>query len=255
MESFSKKIKQPLTSDHFMRIFLIIIVFTFVVGRCIGQGNDSAWISNYISGFVADTGLNLAPAEFIDEKGNIIVLSDFKGRILYIDIWTTWCVNCIANFNHSKKLHERLKAIHLDTSILFINICTEDSRSKWKNALKENQPIGINLYARDTSFYQTWKIDDFPRYLIIDQMGKIMSFNGPDVRDGSIDYVLYAATKNTKPVTAISIVFKQSQYFYKYGRYTNDAEGIDYENWFNSTVKLRFEHSKQQDQPKKENSR
>jgi hypothetical protein len=121
--------------------------------------------------------------------------------------------------------------------------------------LKKNNPEGVNLYATDTTLYKTWKIDAFPRYIIVDKEGKIMSLNGVDVRDGFIDYVLYAATKNIKPAVAVWTCFRQYKYFEKHQRYTDDAEGVDYSIWFNSIVKKKVEQYLEQTQNKKENSR
>jgi hypothetical protein len=228
-----------------MRILFSLIAFSFIT-ICRGQETDSVWIrSAYFPALSTDTGLYLPPVNLVDEKGKTRTLSEFRGKILYIDVWTTWCVNCIANFPRSKKLYNRLKYIHLDSSILFLNICTEESKTAWEKLLKKKQPEGINLYATDTSLYKTWKIDAFPHYVIADREGKIMSLNGIDVRDGVVDYILYAATKNIKPATSIWTYFRQSKYYQQHHRYTDDAEGRDYKAWFNSIVEKLIEDSGQ----------
>lgn len=236
--------------------FLITIITICSINFSRGQAIDSAWISNtYFPALSIDTGVFLPSINLIDDKGKKRSLSEFRGKILYIDVWTTWCGNCIDNFPRSKKLYERLKYIHLDTSIQFINICTEDSRADWKNLLKKNNPEGVNLYATDTTLYKTWKIDAFPRYIIVDKEGKIMSLNGVDVRDRLIDYVLYAATKNIKPAVAVWTDFRQNKYFEKHQRYTDDTEGIDYSIWYNSIKKKMVEQYLEKTQNKMKNSR
>ena len=233
-----------------MKTFVTLAIFFFSTA-CTGQV-DSAWISqNFMPGYSKDTGLYLPAIDLVDENGNKKTLSDFKGKVLYIDVWTTWCGNCIAGFPFSKKLYARLKSIHLDTSVQFINICSEDSKRQWKKLLKKHQPEGINLYAKDTSFYKTWGIELFPRYLIIDGEGKIMAFDAPGVDDGSVDYILYAAAKGVKPAVSVWIEPRQSEYFLKYQRFTNDPEGIDYEKWFNATVAQRYADSKERQEQQK----
>jgi thiol-disulfide isomerase/thioredoxin len=236
-----------------MKIYFTIFAFSFFEA-CSGQV-DSAWMADYTRGFSIDTGLYLPAVNLIDEKGNKRTLAEFRGKVLYIDVWTTWCDNCIIRFPHAKKLHDRLASIHLDTAIQFINICSEESKSDWKKALKKYQPKGINLYAKDTLFYETWKIEAFPRYIIVDRDGRIMSLNGPGVDEGSVDYVLYAATKGVKSSVAAMTDFRQNDYFLKHQRFTNDPEGIDYESWYNATVKQRYEYWRERNEQYKKERR
>jgi len=103
--------------------------------------------------------------------------------------------------------------------------------------LKEHHPVGINLYSKDTSIYQSWNVSAFPRYILVDRAGKILSgdYLGPD--EGWIDYTLYAAVKEKNPAEAIFIELRQNQYYRKYRKFTDDEEGADYAVWYNSIVK------------------
>ncbi|MBK8143145.1 MAG: TlpA family protein disulfide reductase [Chitinophagaceae bacterium] len=103
--------------------------------------------TQYLPRFYADTGTYLPAAKFINEEGHEKTLADFRGKILYVDIWATWCGNCLVKFPYQEQLLKRLKAIHLDTSIQFINISIEDTKSGWKKALKKFNPVGIIFTA------------------------------------------------------------------------------------------------------------
>ena len=204
-----------------------------------------------MEGFVRDSGLNLREPQLIDNNGQKRSLTEFKGKILYIDIWTTWCVNCLANFQHSAKVLEILRSIHADTAIQFITICTEDSRSRWKSLITKYKPEGITLYTTDTSIYNDWHIEAFPSYIILDRYGRIIASKAPDPRDGILDYILYAAVQNIKPADAIWIEFRQQQYFRKNNSYTSDMEGIEYAKWFYSTNQIRYKQWQEEQKKKK----
>jgi thiol-disulfide isomerase/thioredoxin len=224
---------------------LLTILLSFVTAVGTAQEIDSSWIANNrFPSYTRDTGIVLPDYTFIDENGASKKLSDFRGKILYIDIWTTWCAPCIGGFPHSKQLLKRLKAAQIDTLIQFVNICTEDSRSAWRKKLKQHTPVGVNLYSKDTSIYKLWDIASFPRYILVDASGQVMcyDFSGPD--DGVIDYTLYAATKGIKPAEAIWIDFRQYQFFKTHKKYTDDAEGRDYDKWYRSVVNARVEYFK-----------
>jgi hypothetical protein len=237
-----------------MRVFLTIIM-TFLFSGLMSQEIDSAWTAKaYVERFTRDTGLTLQEPNLIDINGQKRTLSEFKGKILYIDIWTTWCVNCLGNFPHSKKLFERLRSIRLDTAIQFVTICSEGSKSRWKSLLKQYKPEGLTLYTTDTSFYESWRIEDFPTYILLDRYGKIIASDAPGPDDGIVDYILYAAVQNIKPISALWINFRQDLHFRKNQSYTNDTEGAEYSRWFNSTVEEKIKYSKWRNEEVNKNS-
>jgi thiol-disulfide isomerase/thioredoxin len=236
-----------------MRVFLTIILLLFF--SCVwSQEPDSAWTESYAGRLTRDTGFTLQEPYLVDNKGQKRSLSEFKGKIVYIDIWTTWCVNCLANFPHSKKLFERLRSIHLDTAIQFITICTEGSKSKWKNLLKKYTPEGITLYTTDTSIYKSWHVEDFPTYILLDRDGKVITSKAPRPDDGFADYILYAAVQGIEPAKAIWIDFRQGNYFRKNKSYTNDDEGREYAKWFYSIIDEKYKYSIWRNQERKKNS-
>ena len=46
---------------------------------------------------------------FKDETGNVIDLSDLKGKVVFINFWATWCPPCIAEMPSINKLQEKFK--------------------------------------------------------------------------------------------------------------------------------------------------
>lgn len=215
-----------------LTVFLLLVCLPLFI---YSQEIDSLWIANtYANKFIKDTGIYLSEESFIDEKGQSRKLSEYKGKIVYIDVWTTWCGPCLASFPHSEQLYKRLKFLHLDTVIQLINICTEDSRSEWKKKLRHRKPVGLNLYSSDTSLYKSWNIRSFPRYILLDTSGKVICFDFISPDNSPIDYLLYAAAKGIKPGESIWTYFRQSQYHQKHQNFTNDDEGVQYAAWFNS---------------------
>lgn len=222
--------------------FTILIFFTLlsILSKC--QTIDSTWLEeNILSKYRTDTTTFLPPYTFDNDKGETKILSDYKGKILYVDVWSTNCAPCIGQFPYQEQLIKRLKKFHLDTSVIFININIEDSKSKWKKALQKYHPIGINLHTSDTSLYDKWKIEALPCHILISRSGSLFGTNiaGPD--DGMIDWLLYSSIKGIKPIDAIWRFLSQNKLMEKYKSSSAFTDKV-YAKWFNDFMPALLEY-------------
>ena len=102
------------------------------------------------------------------------VISDNKGRIIYIDIWATWCRPCLEQFPYSKKLQNGL------TDVTFVYMCIESDRTAFENTIKRFQLGGQHYFLNNrqsTAFRRELNIDGIPHYLLIDRNGKVINAN------------------------------------------------------------------------------
>jgi thiol-disulfide isomerase/thioredoxin len=237
-----------------MKTVLLLLSFLITLTSK-SQNIDSTWLTtNYLPRFYKDTGTYLPDSRFVDTNNRERVLTDYKGKILYVDIWATWCGPCLAELPHQVQLLKRLKATHLDSLIQLISININDTKQEWQTALKKYQPVGINLYCSDTALLTKWNIEAPPSYIILDSSGKVL---GKDVsrpsEAGTIDYVLYSATKDIHPVQALWKKLEQDKLMEKY-KTSNAFTDKDYKNWFDMTIQSFVEYQKWQ-QLQQQNSR
>jgi thiol-disulfide isomerase/thioredoxin len=123
----------------------------------------------------------VAPAfTFTDTAGKIYHLEDFKGKIVYIDVWATWCGPCIALEPAWNKLVTNYTA---KDSIIFLSVSLDDTRDKWMKFLKLHHPAGIVLHAGDggwkSSFAINYDIQGIPHFILLDKNGKILAYSAP----------------------------------------------------------------------------
>lgn len=232
---------------------ILTLLFSIVSLLSFGQGLDSIRFSknSTSSGFYRnDTGTYLPKSVFVDENGNKKTLADFKGKILYISIWATWCGNCIIRFPYEEQLLKRLRHLKLDTSVVLININIDDKKNQWKQALKKYRPQGINLYSTDTSLYEKWHISALPAYNLIDRSGKVlgMKIYMPD-EAVSIDWVLYNVVKGVSPPDAIRIQQEQNKLI-EQQRSPAAITHKEYADWYASTMPLYLEFRKWKEERK-----
>lgn len=118
--------------------------------------------------------------EFIDLKGKVFDLSKYKGKVIYLDFWASWCGPCKVQFPFSKKLHEAIPA-KLKKDIVFLYISIDDTVEKWKDGLKSNGleefENGYTEGAWGSPVLQKLGVRSIPRYMLIDKTGKIVDPN------------------------------------------------------------------------------
>ena len=113
--------------------------------------------------------------ELNDINGKTVTLKQFRGKLVYIDIWSPWCMPCVYEFPNLKKLQKKYK----DKEIVFVSICENTSKGDWINAVKKYDLKGIQLYAEDVNmkFLQDYMVSGVPRFILIDKEGKIIEAN------------------------------------------------------------------------------
>lgn len=110
--------------------------------------------------------------ELYDIDSNLVKLEDFKGKLVYIDIWATWCSPCIKEIPDLDNLQTEFK----DKDIVFISICQNDDQKIWKTTVLTEKLQGIHLFVheKDNKFLTDYQITGIPRFILIDENGFII---------------------------------------------------------------------------------
>lgn len=116
--------------------------------------------------------------------GQLVKLEDFKGKVVYLDIWFTGCSACMALANEvDHKVYPEFKS---NKDIVFISISLDKSKERWlKSVASEKYGLKeyINLYTEglglDHPFTKYYNIRGGPVTMIIDRDGKIYSSTPP----------------------------------------------------------------------------
>ena len=113
-----------------------------------------------------------------DNKGQQVSLASFKGKVVLIDVWATWCGPCKAELPHLKKLEEEMK--EKEVAFVSISVDAEKDLQKWKDFIVKESLGGIQLFAgpqNDVS--NSYDIKTIPRFLVFDKKGNIVSVDAP----------------------------------------------------------------------------
>lgn len=101
------------------------------------------------------------------------LLSERKGKLLYIDIWSSYCAPCQSEMPYLLRLKKALKGFPFEV----ISISVDTSVDAWKNAIKKMNLPQENQFIIKGSFNselcKEYAISGIPRYLIIDSESRL----------------------------------------------------------------------------------
>jgi thiol-disulfide isomerase/thioredoxin len=117
----------------------------------------------------------------LDLEGNQVGLDQFKGKVIYVDFWASWCGPCRQQFPFAKALHEKFSAKQLK-QLVFLYISIDDNEQKWKDSIEK---LGIKGYHTlstggwGSEAAKAFGLNSIPRYMLIDKKGNIANANAP----------------------------------------------------------------------------
>lgn len=119
------------------------------------------------------------PFTFTDAKGKSVSLTDFKGKLVLVDVWATTCAPCKTEFPYLKKLVEQFKG----KDIVFVGVSTDVLKNKevWNKYINDEKLPGVQLFAGgwESSLTKDYQISYIPRYMLFDKNGNIITVDAP----------------------------------------------------------------------------
>lgn len=117
--------------------------------------------------------------ELTDTAGVVRHLSDFKGKVLYVDFWATWCGPCIQESPH----FEALSKEYADKDVAFLPISTDADKRAWKRFITAHKKQLSQYNCTDKTMYDAWSIYYIPRFVLIDKDFNIANAYAPRPSD------------------------------------------------------------------------
>lgn len=108
----------------------------------------------------------------MDINGNVVSLSDTRGKIVLLDFWASWCKPCRQNNKTLVEAYDKFS----DSFLEIVSVSIDDDQEKWKSAVAEDKLPGIQLIDNETdSIAKLYCIQSIPCCYLIDTDGKITS--------------------------------------------------------------------------------
>ncbi|MDI3321293.1 TlpA family protein disulfide reductase [Pinibacter soli] len=174
-------IKESKHSDFSKDIFLINQINTYRWVRAkLYQRLSPMMVSEKLKE-VAEASVREPEFQFEDAQSMQVfqqVFSPYKGKVLYVDFWGTYCSPCWGETAYLEKLRSHLK----DKDVVFLFIAIDDNKSKWLADKEKFAPGAEHLFVEGdtaTILKAMFEVSGVPHSVIIGKDGNVVSANAP----------------------------------------------------------------------------
>ncbi len=117
--------------------------------------------------------ISLAPEDYnwvlTNEKGEQVNLQDYKGKVLFVNLWATWCPPCVGEMPEIQKLYDIFKN---DDNVRFFMISNENTTKT--SHFKQQNGYTFPIYTARTNPPAAFATRSIPTTFVISKSGKIV---------------------------------------------------------------------------------
>lgn len=109
------------------------------------------------------------------------ILKKNEGKTVFIDIWASWCSDCVAGIPEFKKLQAEEK------EVIYVMLSLDKTNELWKEGIKKHklkaQHYLFTKKWKESEFCKTIDLDWIPRYMVIGKDGEIKMYKAIKLTD------------------------------------------------------------------------
>ncbi|MBA4191217.1 MAG: hypothetical protein C0467_24820 [Planctomycetaceae bacterium] len=135
--------------------------------------------------------------ESVTLEGKKVKLSDYKGKVVLLDIWATWCGPCRAMIPHERDLVKGLK----DKPFVLISASADDKKETLEKFLEKEPMPWVHWWdsGSESPILKAYRVRAFPSLFLIDHNGvvreKWVGNPGNEKIDKAVEDLVKEATK------------------------------------------------------------
>lgn len=152
----------------------LMVFFALLMFAC--QTKNETQFSNKA---LHDTFISLQGKELTFKE----IINQYKGKKVLIDVWASWCRDCIKGMPKVVGLQNNQK----DVVYLFLSL--DKSAEEWKAGIQKYNVQGEHFFMQSGwkgDFGSFLDLDWIPRYVVVDEQGKIALFKAVQADDARV---------------------------------------------------------------------
>lgn len=112
------------------------------------------------------------------------ILEQHSGKKILLNVWASWCKDCISGFPDSKKIQKEFP------NVVYVFLSVDQRKSSWRRAIEKYNLIGDHYNL--SKGMNSGELVDFinlswiPRYIVVDENGGIQLFKATKASDKRI---------------------------------------------------------------------
>lgn len=122
-----------------------------------------------------------------DAGGTKHSLSEYKGKVVLVDVWATWCAPCKREIPFLDTLEKEMEG----KDVVFISASFDTDHAAWTNFINEHKMKGVQLFTnRVGPLVDDYRIDAVPRFMVFSKEGKTVNIDAPRPSEPALKQLL-----------------------------------------------------------------
>ncbi|MEP0368255.1 MAG: thioredoxin family protein [Cyclobacteriaceae bacterium] len=160
-------------------IILGSILFLLLNFRSVAQGSQERLSTEALQ------------AKVFDLKGSELtlkeILAQFGGQPIFIDLWASWCRDCIVGFPQIKEYQNKY------AEVAFTYLSVDKKEEEWKRGIERFGLEGAHFRLDDgwnSVFCESVELDWIPRYMVVNSEGSILHYKSIKADDKALKKII-----------------------------------------------------------------
>jgi thiol-disulfide isomerase/thioredoxin len=136
-------------------------------------------------------GIVVEDFSFVNQAGEAVRLSSLKSKIVYLDLWASWCGPCIQTFKTKTPAFEEKLKDYPEIELMYVSI--DEKKDSWEKYLEKNPMMGTHVYSGlgfEAPIVKYFKVFGIPRYVIIGKENRLLDANAPRPGDEAFEKLI-----------------------------------------------------------------